>query len=87
MSFAANGSGGKYYPKPRALIGAVNGDTGSIGYSAANPVSKASYSYAVSTNPVGISSINHSTEIKNEDGSEPTTIQPYIVIYMWRRTA
>jgi hypothetical protein len=87
VTFTANGSGGKYYPKPRALIGAVNGDIGAIGYNAAHPVSKASYIYAVSTKPVEISSINHSTEIKNEDGSEPTTVQPYMVVYMWRRTA
>lgn len=88
MTFTAGGSGGNYYPQPRALIGAVMGDISSIGYASANPVSGYSYKYAINGNLYSsITTINHSTLIKNADGSEPTTVQPYMVVYMWRRTA
>ena len=87
MSFTALATGGKYHPKPRAAIGAVGGDTGSLGYAAAAPIKGLSYTYALSTGTRNIPHINHSTQIKNEDGTEPTTIQPYIVTYFWRRTA
>lgn len=87
MSFTAMATGGKYHPKPRAAIGAVNSDVGAIGYAAASPISGRSYTYAISGSTRSISRINHSTLVKNEDGTEPTTIQPYIVTYFWRRTA
>lgn len=87
MSFTAMATGGKYQPKPRAAIGTINGDIGAIGYATANAISGLSYKYAIGGSTRSISQINHSTLVKNEDGTEPTTIQPYIVTYFWRRTA
>lgn len=92
MSFSANGTGGMYEDSMlRAAIGAIDQDISRIGYWAANGIKNASYSYGVHGTSVGSnisnSRINHSTPVRRENGANPSLIQPYIVVYFWRRTA
>lgn len=83
--------GGSYTQPLRALIGATNSDIGRIGYQATGRVPSHDYNYSIVGNNtiVGIpeANINHSTTVKRDDGGEPTTMQPYITVYMWKRTA
>lgn len=71
-----------------ALIGAVNGNTSAIGYQADGAVSGQSYTYAISGSGVPKNSVNHTTRVvQNPSGAQATTIQPYITMYIWERTA
>lgn len=74
----------------RALIGAYDSNTGKIGYEASGAVGR-SYAIGVggatSETQIAASRINHSTVVWDATtSSSPTTVQPYIVCYMWKRT-
>lgn len=75
----------------RALIGATDGDTGRIGYKDAASVPNQSYRYSVlgSNVEVDIPSerVNHSTAVLGILGELPSTIQPSISVYIWKRVA
>jgi len=88
----ANQSGGSKTQGLAALIGAFNSSPGSLAYNALNPVNGDTRNMAIYNMAVqpasGITRINHSTKVTQyPSGDAPTTIQPYITAYMWRRTA
>lgn len=87
MTFTTKAKGGVYKPKLRAAIGAVNQNAASIGYASTNAIKGIGYTYALSGGGYDIKTVNHSTLVMNEDGTDPTTIQPYEVGCYWRRTA
>lgn len=90
MTFGAGNTGGRYRQNLYAAIGAVNNNTGSIGYNPQPPISGVRYSnnYGVAANtPGNVTATNHSTSVSASDGSAPSHIQPYQVVYYWRRTA
>lgn len=91
MSFTSMATGGMYKDnKLRAAIGAVNSNTGAIGYIASAAISGKGYTYAVNgtaSSNIPSSKVNHSTPVYREDGTDPSLVQPYIVVYFWRRTA
>ena len=78
----------------RAAIGAVNGDTGAIGYF---PTAKLpeecckNYAYYIegkeSGTNVPYNNINHATAVCQDNGEQATTLQPYITCYMWKRVS
>lgn len=83
-------TGGNKTQALRALIGATHDSPNRIGYQATPVVHGAGgYTYSIVGNDLiqGISHINHTTKVVQSDASEPTTIQPYITCYMWKRTA
>ena len=67
--------GGKKEQVLRASIGAVSSDTSSIGYA------------KTVANTETPRPANHATEVWQDNGQGPTTLQPYITCYMWKRTA
>lgn len=74
-----------------AMIGSVGGDTGSLGFQAGNKneerLKNSTATYRVSgTNIHSGRNFNHFTEVVGRSG-EASTLQPYITIYRWRRTA
>lgn len=75
----------------QAWIGAVDSDTGRIGYKATPPVTKtydgALWIKGTSSWSGGIGEVNHNTVVTQSTGRQATTIQPYTTVYMWRRTA
>lgn len=75
----------------RAAIGATHADTGRIGYLATAKIPGINYAYSVAggnvISDVPYGNINHSTGVYTEEGKNPTTVQPYITCYMWKRTA
>ena len=88
----ANKYGGSKTQGLAALIGAYNNMLGSLSYKAIGPVNGDTRNFALTnmtSNPVSsIKGINHSTRVtQHPSGDAPTTIQPYITAYMWRRTA
>ncbi len=74
----------------RAAIGAVNNNAGSIGYQATGAISGVSYTYAISAGNISISHINHATPVygttDSQQSSSQSLIQPYITVYIWKRT-
>ncbi len=75
----------------RALIGNIDSDTSRIGYVTSNPVpgqnNYLGYGYSnLNKFYMGSMGFNHSTVVKRADtGGNATTLQPYIVVYMWKR--
>lgn len=85
-----NKTGGEKTQELRAMIGAINGNPGSLGYNPTGAVGGISYTnnYGIAGNrPGNVTSINHSTLVRRADGNNARTIQPYITCYMFRRTA
>lgn len=88
-------TGGNKTQDLRALIGAANGNIYSIAYAASDSFQSnaTDYKYAITGSGISIDKINHTTPVKraiSNNGSltesEPTTLQPYITCYMWKRT-
>lgn len=83
--------GGKKEQVLRASIGAVSSDTSSIGY--AKTVATPNHNVYSATiwgnngNTETPRPANHATEVWQDNGQGPTTLQPYITCYMWKRTA
>lgn len=73
----------------RALIGAVGGNVNTIGYDS-EPVVPGYGSYdmvidaSAGAKPQGAS---NTTRVVKSDGSSPTTVQPYITCYYWKRVS
>ena len=82
-------TGGEKTQNLRALIGATNSTISRIGYAAAEKIDGYNYTYSVNGNDTinNVDFVNHSTLVKRHDGADPHTLQPYIVCYMWKRTA
>lgn len=83
-------TGGAKTQELRALIGAVNNNTLTLGYNPVGAVGGIRYTNGygvVGSNPGNINTINHSTLVRRADGNNATTIQPYITCYMFKRTA
>lgn len=74
----------------RAAIGAVNNNAGSIGYQAGGAIPGISYTYAITGGNVAITHINHSTPVygttDTQQSSSQSLLQPYITVYIWKRT-
>ena len=82
-------TGGNQSQSLRALIGAVGNNKSALGYNAVGPVTGKGYTstYGVAGNAISANAnVNHSTEVLQADGNIPTTLQPYITCYMWKRT-
>ena len=83
--------GGKKEQVLRASIGAVSNDTSSIGYAKTFAIPNRNvYSATIWGNNGNTETprpANHATEVWQDNGQEPTTLQPYITCYMWKRTA
>lgn len=78
----------------KAAIGAVNGDSAALGYQPVSAISGVSYTnnYGVDgVSPGAISNVNHATPVygstANSGSTAQTVVQPYITVYMWKRTA
>lgn len=85
-----NKTGGEKTQELRAMIGAINGNPGSLGYNPTGAVGGVGYTnnYGITGNrPGNVTSINHSTLVRRADGNNAKTLQPYITCYMFRRTA
>lgn len=84
-------TGGKKEQVLRASIGAVSSDTSSIGYAKTFAIPNRNvYSATIWGNNGNTETphpANHATEVWQDNGQEPTTLQPYITCYMWKRTA
>ncbi len=89
----AGATGGSEIQYLQAAIGATHGDWYRIGYKALSPIPGITYTFSVSSVSgtvaldVPATSINHTVGVYQSDGKLPTTVQPYQVVYMWRRTA
>lgn len=83
--------GGKKEQPLRASIGAVSADVGTIGYAPTSAIPNHNVYNGVIWGNRGDTSTprpaTHATEIWQADGTGPTTVQPYITCYMWKRTA
>lgn len=85
-----NKTGGEKTQELRAMIGAINGNPGALGYNPTGAVGGIGYTnnYGIAgTRPGNVTSINHSTLVRRADGNNARTLQPYITCYMFRRTA
>lgn len=82
-------TGGKKEQVLRASIGAVGSDTSTIGYARTEPTPNHNvYQMAIrGTADTTPRTANHATEVWQDNGQGPTTLQPYITCYMWKRTA
>ncbi len=84
-------TGGNETQKLRAAIGATHATTTRIGYMAAEKIPNVSYKYSTNgydgIGDVPYEDINHSTMVYQQDGSDPSTLQPYITCYMWKRVS
>lgn len=82
-------TGGEKTQNLRALIGATHSTVSRIGYAAAEKIDGYNYTYSVNGNDTinNVDFVNHSTLVKRHDGADPRTLQPFIVCYMWKRTA
>ena len=82
-------TGGSKEYELRALIGAVGGNVNTIGYDS-EPVVPGYGSYdmvidaSAGAKPQGAS---NTTRVVKSDGSSPTTVQPYITCYYWKRVS
>lgn len=84
---AAGKTGGSKTQELVALIGATDGDIGNLGYLTTPPVvdhMKATYTVHGTSSQAG--TFNHGTKVLQPLGNEPTTLQPYVAVYIWRRT-
>ena len=83
--------GGKKEQVLRASIGAVSADVGTIGYAPTSAIPNHNVYNGVIWGNRGDTSTprpaTHATEVWQADGTGPTTLQPYITCYMWKRTA
>ena len=90
-NYTAGSTGGATTSTLRALIGAVNGTTSAIGYQATDAVSNQAYTANMgiryTATPGTISQVNHSTVVLESNGALPSRMQPYLAVYIWRRTA
>ena len=84
-------TGGKKEQPLRASIGAVSADVGTIGYVTTSAIPNHNVYNGVIWGNRGDTSTprpaTHATEVWQADGTGPTTLQPYITCYMWKRTA
>lgn len=84
-------TGGKKEQPLRASIGAVSADVGTIGYAATSATPNHNVYNGVIWGNRGDTSTprpaTHATEVWQADGTGPTTVQPYITCYMWKRIA
>lgn len=84
-------TGGKKEQHLRASIGAVSSDVATIGYAATSAIPNHNIYNGVIWGNRGDTSTprpaSHATEVWQTDGTGPTTLQPYITCYMWKRTA
>lgn len=76
----------------RAAIGAINNNVGALGYDATGPISGVSYNISVQgMSNTSLTNINHSTRVHGvtdyAQSSSQSLLQPYITVYMWKRTA
>lgn len=96
--FATAGlTGGQKTQGLRALIGAVNSSPGVIGYKTADSLpgytGANAYTYAITSKDGGastgtVASVNNTTPVlRAADAKDATTMQPFITLYIWRRTA
>ena len=72
----------------RAWIGAVDGSSYKIGYWHDNWTFTPTGSMYVVTGSAqsnSYSSVNHTTIVTQKSGAEPTTLQPYVVVYMYKK--
>lgn len=85
----SNQIGGSTFQELRAIIGTTNGDIRQIGYSTAAAVpGKSQATYTVRGEAISeTSNYSHSTQVLQSNGEVPSTIQPYVAVYMWRRIA
>lgn len=83
--------GGKKEQVLRASIGAVSADKGTIGYAPTSATPNHNVYNGVIWGNRGDTSTprpaTHATEVWQDNGQGPTTLQPYITCYMWKRTA
>lgn len=90
-NYTAGSTGGATTSTLRALIGAVNNSTSSIGYQATDAVTGQNYAANMgvkyTATPGAISNVNHSTVVLESNGTQPSRMQPYLAVYIWRRTA
>ena len=82
--------GGKKSVKLSANIGAVNNNTASLGYIAENPTAFQGIGnpmYSIVGSNVSFDHWNHSTSVTDATSTkrETSLLQPYIVVYMWKR--
>lgn len=81
-------TGGEKTQALRAAIGACGGNVLTTGYVAAEAIPGISApTYTPTASGQGSGTFNHSTPVYKSDGAIPTTLQPYITVYMWVRTA
>lgn len=83
-------TGGSKTCELRALIGAYDNNAGAFGYAIGTAVPGIYYDYGVYMNNVtpyviDNNRINHHTQVLRSDNKEPTTVQPYMVAYIWKR--
>lgn len=87
----ADKTGGSYEQTLRAKIGAVDNELSKVGYDVTAPVStqyaSGIWSKGTEFYSGSISQINHNTDVKQDNNEYPTTIQPYLTTYFWKRTA
>ena len=77
-----------------ALIGAINDNQMTLSYEATGAVPGHSYTSGYGASGTTSSApltpfrhVNHSTTVLQSNSASPTTLQPYITCYMWKRTA
>lgn len=73
-----------------ARIGAFDSDIGAIGYLATGNPGGAGFTYGIrgpASSNISGSRVNHNTQVVNGSGKTPTTVQPYVTVYFWKRTA
>lgn len=89
-TYTRNSTGGNSALTLRALVGAINGLTDSIGYKSADAISGQTYTYAIrGTGQSSISTVNHATPVMDATQKTVTTsiMPPYKAVYIWERTA
>lgn len=83
-------SGGAKSQKLSAAIGATNSNIGYLGYITTVPIpNHGTATYVTTPGAVGgNNNFNHGTPVYRQDnGNDPSTIQPYTTAYIYRRTA
>lgn len=84
-------TGGAKTQDLRAAIGCTHANASRLGYKIASKISNVSYTYSVAGSEfiqgIPIDDVTHSTPVYQWNGQEPSTLQPYITCYMWKRTA
>lgn len=73
-----------------ARIGAFDSDIGAIGYAATGNPGGAGFTYGIrgsASSNISGNRVNHNTQVVNGSGKNPTTVQPYVTVYFWKRTA